>query len=405
MKFFNLYVSQEKDAIKFRFDTIEYQEAYHYYFHDDTVRGMLLSHFQYPNNSAVEDSLNRRVEKQGDFTTKYKGENIKASFGISTYQLPVDPVTALDFLLAVARHITYRNFDYISTHAFPVTKLFSAADVHPRVLPGSLEQFLSTGLTSTDWTDVQLPETTLDVLKYAAERVIALTKDMPNYAAVNAALNKILQCQTPSLKECLSLPYRYAILTNVSFPADNSAESMDKFVRTIGNKLASENRMQEMQHLITNHQRSIKIAMYEPAIGKVAQDGGKFNWNYTEWYLLRDAVFAVRNDGNVSFKMAGNATYTRYYAPGCQNHNILEKEMRHLGKVIGVEFADNINFHDEIVFDKATSQRLIASGILLDSACLRDMLQPKNIGLLFKHDTAATTTPEVAPVVESQNKL
>jgi len=428
MKFFNVRVYREGDTIQIRFDSLEIDEttSWSSHYNDETIKGTMLKKFNYPDRDKMVASLQRKVIVDNlRFNAQFNNKAVTVLGGSSTYQLPVDPVLALDFLSAYKSHLTDRNFNQTSFHNFSISAFLIDGD-NGKTLPGTLEQYLSTGITGTGWSGAaySLADKALsyvgmgstanvasDLLKTLVERILNVAATMPNYTATFNVVNKVYQfhAQTPAaqFKECLDVPQRYGILCDIPFPTpaqantSNSAAAIERYVQTIGKKLASENRIQELNHLIDNYQLNLKVALNEPAIGQLADDGGKYNWSYTEWQLLRDAQFTIRPDGKVGIQVANNKGYLEHYAPGCRNHDILEREMRYLGKVIGLEFEPETDFHKEIIFNDVTSQRLIASGIHLNSDCLKNMLQPKSVGLFFKQD-AAVVEPAVTPALQKQ---
>lgn len=105
-----------------------------------------------------------------------------------------------------------------------------------------------------------------------------------------------------------------------------------------------------------------------------AYDGGKYNPSYTEFQVLFHADFNLHEDGKIGIKVANNPGYLKWYAPGRKNHDILEAEMRHLIHALGLDFAAGCDFHQEIVFDEASSLKLKALGMHLNETYLRQKL-------------------------------
>ncbi|HAT7869649.1 TPA: Dot/Icm T4SS effector PieB/LirD, partial [Legionella pneumophila] len=82
-----------------------------------------------------------------------------------------------------------------------------------------------------------------------------------------------------------------------------------------------------------------------------------------------------------------NPAYLKYYAFGCKNNNIFEKELRFLGKYVGLEFED-CDFHKEIVLTQKCSDYLKEKGftyLIQLKNLMNNLQQPltKNIRLML----------------------
>ncbi|HAU1898766.1 TPA: Dot/Icm T4SS effector PieB/LirD, partial [Legionella pneumophila] len=103
--------------------------------------------------------------------------------------------------------------------------------------------------------------------------------------------------------------------------------------------------------------------LFRPSIGQKAHDGGKYNLNYTEIEFLKHIANNLTLKGNkiCISNLNENPAYLKYYAFGCKNNNIFEKELRFLGKYVGLEFED-CDFHKEIVLTQKCSDYLKEKG-------------------------------------------
>lgn len=408
MRFSNVRVHREGDQIQLRFDLIYFNEEYEWSRRDRTIQEALLDEFKYPDRNTVREELNHQALGETRFSAEYSNTKVTVPCISSSYRLPTDPVLALDFLAAYKNHVRERNFHQVSAHNFSIhSYLVDAAEPNSypsKNLPGTLEQYISTGMTGTGWGDTArvLPEVDDDlasaILKKLVEKIIAVAATMPNYKATFDALSKISQGQAKdssvSLKDCLDISRRYSFLCDIPHPdsrlSDSSpAAAIERYVREVGKKLTAENRMQELNHFMDNFQLNLKVRLFAPCIGKTAEDGGKYNWTYTEWALLKDAQFNLRPDGKLGIVLANNAGYQEHYAQGRRLFANMEKEMRFLGSVIGLEYDDATDFHKELVFTSACSQRLLASGMHLSPERLKQLLQPQYKGTLFNSEPSA----------------
>ncbi|WP_115712895.1 hypothetical protein [Legionella sainthelensi] len=128
------------------------------------------------------------------------------------------------------------------------------------------------------------------------------------------------------------------------------------------------NEKEELSHLFTAMNKQAIKALYRPCIDMQAPDGGQYRFTYTEWHFLRRAEFHMRLDGRMSIiGLPNNKGYQKFYAEGQRNHEIFEKEMRHLGKIIGLEFAEDCDFHNELIFTEQCTQELKAKGLHYNS--------------------------------------
>ena len=416
MKFSNVRVYSEGDNIQIGFDLVDFSEDYEWSHRDRTIKEALLDQFKYPDREKVEETLHHQSLGEVRFTTEFNNTKVTAPCISSTYRLPTDPVLALDFLSAYKNHISERNFNHICFHNFSIRPYLVDAE-NPngygpnKTLPGTLEQYISTGMTGAGWTD----ETELthkahadaekrsiahasDILKTFVEKILAVAAKKPNYKATFDALSKISQGHTKdasvSFKECLDVPHRYSFLCDIPYAApklsdSNPAAAIERYVREVGRTLTNQNRTQELNHFMDNFQLNLKVGLFSSCIGKAAEDEGKYNWTYTEWALLKHAQFNLRPDGKLGIVLADNAGYQAHYAPGKRLFTKMEAEMRYLGSIIGLEFDAATDFHKELVFTSACSQRLLADGMHLSADRLKQLLQPQYKGVFFNIEAAS----------------
>jgi hypothetical protein len=425
MRFSNVRVYSKGDDIQIRFDLIDFSEDYEWSRRDRTIKEALLDQFKHPDRNKVDETLDHQSLGDIRFTTKLNDTTVTVPCVSSTYRLPTDPVLALDFLTAYKNHISERNFNHVCFHHFSVHSYLVDAE-NPnnnygqnKTLPGTLEQYISTGMTGAGWADeTELTEKThsdagkrsaahtSEILKTFVEKILAVAATKPNYKATFDALSKISKGQAQdtsvSFKERLDVPHRYSFLCNIPYSApklldNNPAVKIERYVLAVGNKLTQENRTHELNHFIDNFQLNLKVGLFSSCVGKAAEDGGKYNWSYTEWALLKHAQFNIRQDGKLGIVLADNAGYREHYAQGRHLFTKMENEMRYLGSIIGLEFDAATDFHKELVFTSACSQRLLAAGMHLNPDRLKQLLQPQFKSVFFKTESTSPVT-ESTPV-------
>lgn len=128
--------------------------------------------------------------------------------------------------------------------------------------------------------------------------------------------------------------------------------------------------------LKTFHQAAV-IVLVSQCFDKNAPGGRRYNMTYTEIELLRLAEYTIRSDGRMSIDMLSNPTFKKYYAEGCRLFVECESEFRNLATSLGLAFADDTNFHRELIFTPASTQKLKALGLHLTEKYLRLCVQQR----------------------------
>lgn len=155
-----------------------------------------------------------------------------------------------------------------------------------------------------------------------------------------------------------------------------SMEDKRATVERIHNKLLDSDTFAKASSLLGHIQNSFVSGLMMSCLGQPAHDGGKYNLNYTELNLFFYGNFKLCEDGRVGFSHDNNPYYQKWYAEGRRNHDVLKDELLFLSQVEGVDLAfdETCDFHQEIVFTEACSQRLIAQGVLLNANYLSGRL-------------------------------
>ncbi|MFA5960248.1 MAG: hypothetical protein WC785_07005 [Tatlockia sp.] len=109
-----------------------------------------------------------------------------------------------------------------------------------------------------------------------------------------------------------------------------------------------------------------------PCLGKEALDGGLYVMDYTEVRLITSAQFVLYEDEQgvrLAFSLKNNPVYQKFYAKGqahaSENGSYLKKELEHLAQYLDLQFADDSDFDEEIVFTPACTASLFSRGIVI----------------------------------------
>lgn len=120
--------------------------------------------------------------------------------------------------------------------------------------------------------------------------------------------------------------------------------------------------------------------------GYRANDGGYYTSNYTEILLMKEADMHLNQHGFMEldlFKEEGS-TYNQFYAKGKENYDLLENELRKAFDLLGLNFQDGIDFHnDSIVFDRASTKSLMNRGMHYTEDYCKKLMQASHRQRLF----------------------
>jgi hypothetical protein len=121
-----------------------------------------------------------------------------------------------------------------------------------------------------------------------------------------------------------------------------------------------------------------KIKLYQPCLGQQADDGGIYQYIYTEWYLIRDGKMRSKSPGQMFIDLKNEAfpSYIDIYGPEAIDPANLEREFRFLAPKIGLDFGNTLNFHEEMIF---SSTRINEMGLLhIDINDFKNLVKAKN---------------------------
>lgn len=133
-----------------------------------------------------------------------------------------------------------------------------------------------------------------------------------------------------------------------------------------------------------------RIRLFRPALYNKADDGGLYQWRYTEWdKFLQFVKIRLDNRGNVYLDVADSkkdpeSGYSTFYAAGKEHHKDFEREMKALAPYIGLSFQSDINFHDKILFTQECSKKLFDMKLYLDVDSMKKIVKAKNTYRFFQ---------------------
>jgi hypothetical protein len=255
-------------------------------------------------------------------------------------------------------------------------------------VPASITDFLEIGNKTTD---------AATAIQLLTDQIVQIAPALEAYASVLQEITKARAYTNthPKLKlvDCYGIKTRYDIMMHHngfdwSLTHESTAADRINYLYVLARILISQNRQDELTHYINSINKSAKLRLYETCLGKLAHDGGKYHWKYTEWSVLQNAIFYIRPDMRMGIKLADNAGYKKNYAPGRYNHAIMEAEFLVLANVLGLEFAKDTNFHAELIFTPASTEKLIAANLHLDKNYFAKLLQAKNRHSVFRQGYA-----------------
>jgi len=128
-------------------------------------------------------------------------------------------------------------------------------------------------------------------------------------------------------------------------------------------------------------------------IGKTAEDGDPYNHQYTEIRAFDDSQFTLTENRRIQIHPLDSWGYKTYYAKGKQNFGKLKDEWLYMGKILGIEFAEDSVWDERIILNKESSEFFINKGLLYDEKFMKK-LDLEKIMLFrngFFYDNAATS--------------
>jgi len=158
---------------------------------------------------------------------------------------------------------------------------------------------------------------------------------------------------------------------------DSTTEEKLQIVEKLEKSLLDDKRLIALSPFVEGFNAHAIAAFIKPAMGKKADDGGEYNARYTEFSVFLHADFCIRDDGRMNIELQNNAGYQKHYGKNARLHGKCEQEFRFLAKVLGLEFAADTNFHQEMIFTPESTLKLKALGLHINTTNLMRQLHPE----------------------------
>jgi hypothetical protein len=100
---------------------------------------------------------------------------------------------------------------------------------------------------------------------------------------------------------------------------------------------------------------------------------------YTDMHLSDSGLMVL--DG---YKQFDNEPYYKYYAEEKPRHELFERDMRHICKLLGLELMPDQDFHQKIVFTPESTHKLMQMGMHYTKDHFKHLLQARHCHRLFK---------------------
>jgi len=160
---------------------------------------------------------------------------------------------------------------------------------------------------------------------------------------------------------------RSLLLRSIDF---NNIESAIKWARQ---SIRHDHKNKFKKLLETQNQYAI-ARLYSTAIGKASPNHRLYHWAFTEFDFLIYARFKLTPKNKLEIiDINNNQGYLDYYAKGKIGENVFEAELIHLANVLGLKF-DKKNFKKHgLVFDKKSTDKLLAHGIICVDSLMHEV--------------------------------
>ena len=207
---------------------------------------------------------------------------------------------------------------------------------------------------------------------------ISNSKQLTEYANLREVLNNhVKPIGLEGLKdESKFLGSMFNVDMNKLFGNSTTEEKL-KIVDKLEKFLLDDKRLITLSPFVEGFNAHAISELMKPAMGKRADDGGQYNARYTEFSVLLHADFCIRDDGRMSIELQNNAGYQKHYGKNARLHGKCEQEFRFLANVLGLEFAAETNFHQEMIFTPESTLKLKALGLHINTTNLMRQLHPE----------------------------
>lgn len=135
-----------------------------------------------------------------------------------------------------------------------------------------------------------------------------------------------------------------------------------------------------------------------------------------ELILLHDSKLFMNSDGLMEMDFKNSTFYRNFYLPELKDDDyipttpdLLEPQLRHACKLLGLEFLPGINFHDRIIFTPDSTQKLMDSGYHLSESYCRSLMRAshdyKKLDVLLSQDGISPSADVKSVIVKMGEPL
>jgi hypothetical protein len=214
------------------------------------------------------------------------------------------------------------------------------------------------------------------------------TKDVPSYDPVKKAvtlLSNYAKVTAKKFTECLDVQTRLKLMHGETimglFDPQVTLEEKYKLLFTITENMLSSGRKAELNYTLECISLLARAKLFEPCVGEISECGERYDWKYTEWEFLQHSQFTFTQDGRLGITdiVGNNPAYKRHYINGGRAAGKLESEMRHMSKIIGLEFDTDSDFKHQIIFTRKCTEDLKAKGLHISAGYFKELLAIRNL--------------------------
>lgn len=416
MRVMNIFVYEDhtEQTIKIRVDEIDYSSSNSE--EQENIREFAKSKYNpkspfYTSQQIIEaNQIHAQLPMRSpEDSQEFMGTKLKTYSTLqassTTYTLSRKPAFVMEWLLSLSVYLNKSIFENIYFQQ-PVVENFSTV-----LIPTStMDDYLK---SATNWKRSALLKLHEELLQFKDNSSYKTVMDslIISYELYKEGREKEKPLTFPECFEINQCAILYDDLPGLLLQSDvKSSVKLQKLFKTV-RSLIHTDQTKQLNEMLSNINRLAIRNLFEPCIGKPAYDqaAGGYDWSYTEYELLQHAIFCIRPDGLISISnLMENAGYKKTYAPGKWNHDILKDEMIFLGKVLGLEFEPNCDFHQEMIFTKESSQKLIAQGLHFNITYVKNLLQLQNNYTFFArhiphlpHDISKVIAHEVSIPIDT----
>jgi hypothetical protein len=321
----------------------------------------------------------------------HNNKNANVTIDSCQYTLPKDVFMMLSLLSAINTYYTDRHLTHL---CFSDVSLADLADTKTEETPFTRKTINAYVKKYSAFNEAVKGIIKLDILALI-QQLHKAAADLPQYKSVCAMLVYLLNTNSAETMQNLLSREGVLKLTDCNDSeefAGTSSSSTKEIVQSFNASLKrfiSKKQPLQFDLLLGDRQASAKKALYLPSLGKPSHDKQAYTWNYTEWYLLRDADFRVRSDGRMSICLTTIPQFNSTYAPGETNHEIFRDEFDFLGNIINLKIANDSDLSKELIFTPECTGYLVSLGLHHDKHYVAALIYLWRLVQIFKDGQAA----------------